>query len=220
MRYYNIAAARPALASYLAGFIIMSVIYLHGFGTEKLTPAAIRDMIITLEHWGPLLYIVCNALRPFFLFPAMVLGIAGGLAFGPVWGTVYLVTGTTLGAALCFSLARLVNPERTRRFFAKWLVIEKLENQAAQNGFRTMLLLRLAPILPWDAVSFMAGLFKIRFGTYILATFLGSIPGAVAFSCLGDALFQPAESVSLAMVGGIAVWLVYVYGRGIGTKIS
>jgi uncharacterized membrane protein YdjX (TVP38/TMEM64 family) len=211
MRHYTITAVRPSFASCFAGFILIGAIYIYGFGTERLGPEAIRDMILVWGYWGPLLYILCNIIRPFFFFPAIVLGIAGGLAFGPLWGTIYLVTGTALGAALCFGIARLLGCDRLKRSWPKWLPIEELDDQAARHGFRTVLLLRLAPVLPWDVVSFMAGLSKVRFWPYSLATIIGSVPGAVAFSYLGDSLSQSLTMAAWVVIciGVMAVCLCY-----------
>jgi uncharacterized membrane protein YdjX (TVP38/TMEM64 family) len=211
MRYYNKTAVRPALTGYFAGFIILGAIYIYGFDTERLKPETIRDMILSLGYWGPLLYVLCNVFRPFLLFPAILLGIAGGLAFGPLWGAIYLVIGTVFGAALCFGVARLLKSDRLKCTWPKWLPMEELDDQAVKHGFRTVLFLRLAPVLPWDVVSFMAGMSKVRFWPYFSATIIGSLPGAIAFSYLGDALPQYLSKASLIAVGGIAVIVTYFY---------
>lgn len=202
MRYYNQTVFRPAIAGCFAGFIVLGIIYVYGFGLERFKPEAIRNLMLSLGYWGPLLYIICNIVRPLFFFPAVVLAIGGGLAFGPVWGTVYLVIGTAGGAALCFGAARLLGRDRLTAW-PKWAVLEELDNQAASHGFRTVLLLRLAPVIPWDAVSFLAGLSKVRFYPYVLATLIGSVPGAIAFSYFGNVLFK-----SLPMAVLVAVIIV------------
>ncbi|MCY9669549.1 VTT domain-containing protein [Paenibacillus alginolyticus] len=58
--------------------------------------------------------------------------ISGGLAFGPVWGTVYTIFGATMGAVLSFWLARLLGKKFVRiRWKEKW---GKLEKQLQQKG--------------------------------------------------------------------------------------
>lgn len=202
MRYYNQTAFRPAIAGCFAVFIVLGIMYVYLFGIERFKPEAIRNMMLSLGYWGPLLYIVCNIFRPLFFFPAAVLAIGGGLAFGPVWGTIYLVIGTVCGAALCFGVARLLGRDRLK-LWPKWTLLEELDNQAVRHGFRTVLLLRLAPVIPWDAVSFLAGLSKVRFCPYFLATLVGSVPGAIAFSYFGNVLFK-----SLPMAALVAVSIV------------
>lgn len=202
MRYYNQRAVRPVVAKCFIGFVVLGILYVHGFGFERFKPEAIRDTILSLGYWSPLLYILCNAFRPFFFFPAIILGVAGGLAFGSLWGSIYLIIGTVFGAALCFGVARLLGRDRIKRFWPRWMLLEKLDDQAEMYGFRTVLILRLAPVLPWDAVSFFAGLSKVSFWPYLLATVLGSVPGAIAFTYFGNALSQ---SLTMAVVVAIVI---------------
>ncbi len=210
MRYYNQTALSPAAAGYFAGFIILGILYVHEIDIERFKPETIRDAILSLGHWGPILYILSNVFRPFFFFPAIILAVAGGLAFGPLWGAIYLIIGTTFGAALCFGVARLMGRDRLKRLWSKWAILEELDNQAARHGFRTVLILRLAPVLPWDAVSFLAGLSKVRFWPYILATVIGSVPGAIAFSYFGNVLLQ---SLLMAVVVAVLIVIMSIYLR-------
>lgn len=210
MRYYNQTAFKPAVAGYLIGFIILGILYVHEFGIERFRPETIRDAILPLGYWGPIMYILCNVFRPFFFFPAIILAIAGGLAFGPLWGAIYLIIGTVLGAALCFGAARLLGRDGFKRFWSKWTMLEELDNQAERQGFKTVLILRLAPVLPWDAVSFLAGLSKVRFRPYIWATVMGSVPGAIAFSYFGNVLFQ---SLAMAVVVAVIIVIMSIYLR-------
>ncbi|WP_371363606.1 TVP38/TMEM64 family inner membrane protein YdjZ [Sporomusa rhizae] len=217
MRYYNQTAIRPA--GYLAGLIVLGIIYVHEFGVERFRPETIRDTILSFGCWGPLLYVLGNAVRPFFFFPAIIMGVAGGLAFGPLWGTIYLIFGTLFGAALCFGAARLLGRERLKRFWPKWTLLEQLDSQTELHGFRTLLVLRLAPIFPWDAVSFLAGLSKVSFWPYFAATVIGSIPGAIAFCYFGNALTQSlATAVTVAAIIIILTVGLQVLSRSVGQK--
>lgn len=204
MRYYNQTVFKPAIATCFAGFIVIGIVYVYLFGVERFKPETIRNLILSLGYWGPLLYIVCNTIRPFFFFPAAILGIAGGLAFGPVWGTIYLVIGTVCGAALCFGTARCLGHDRLK-LWTKGTFLEELDHQVTNHGFRTVLLLRLAPVIPWDVVSFLAGLSKVRFWPYVLATLVGSVPGAIAFSYFGNVMVQ-----SLFMAAVVAVSIILI----------
>ena len=58
--------------------------------------------------WGPVLYITVYTLRPIILFPASVLTVLGGLAFGPVAGVAYTMIGSNLSTAATYAGARFV----------------------------------------------------------------------------------------------------------------
>lgn len=203
----------PAFGKYWAGVVLIGFfIYIYGFDNARFDPQTIRDLILSWGYWGPFGYIVLNALRPFLLFPALLVGVAGGLAFGPVWGTIYLMIGTAAGAALCFAVARLLGGGRLKHCCEQWLPLGHLDARLAAHGFKTVLLLRLAPVLPWDAVSFMAGLSRVRFWPYLLATVAGSVPGAIAFTCLGDSLSRSLASAAV-FAAALAVLAAFYYYR-------
>lgn len=196
--------SRRTAAGSLAGIIIIGLIYVCQFELEWAKPEKIRDGILSVGFWGPLVYVLCNAFRPFFLFPAIILGVAGGLAFGPLWGTIYLIIGTVIGAVLCFGLARQLGRDRVKQFCPKWISLGSLEEQTECHGFRAVVIMRLLPLLPWDAVSFLAGFSRVSFGTYVAATIVGSVPGAIAFSYFGSALFRP-QPIELLLVAIIVI---------------
>lgn len=208
MRHFYSSLVRPALTKLLALFILIGFLYIYGFGVDRFKPEMIRDLMVALGYWGPLLYILCNLLRPLFFFPAIILGVAGGLAFGPLWGTIYLIIGTLLGAVLCFGLARMLGRERLKQYLPRWIRFEQFNTQVAQNSFKTMLILRLLPVFPWDVVSFMSGLSNVRIWPYLLSTLVGSIPGAIAFSYWGDTL---SHSVSTTLISIVVMVVLLIY---------
>lgn len=57
----------------------------------KLDAKSIKDYIGSFGNLAPIIYIVMFSLIPLTLFPDSILAIAGGMAFGLVWGTVYIL---------------------------------------------------------------------------------------------------------------------------------
>jgi uncharacterized membrane protein YdjX (TVP38/TMEM64 family) len=152
--------------------------YLH------ITPQNIRDWILSFGWMAPPLYIFLYTFRPLILFPASLLSLTGGLAFGALWGSVYTIIGATLGALLSFLVSRyfgkrLVNKQWT----GKW---SKLEMKLEEHGFLYTLLIRLIPVVSFDLVSYAAGVSKIRLLPYLLGTFIGIIPATFAYNFLGS----------------------------------
>lgn len=190
-----------------AGFFLVAILLIllvvHMVGVSRLTPESIRNLIISLGWWGPVVYIILYTLRPLLLFPAIILTLAGGLAFGPWWGTFYVVLGGLSGACLCFWLARLAGKETMRKYFGRYVNLAQWDERTKQHGFKTMLFVRIVPVFPYDPVSFLAGVSNIRFGDYVLATAIGMIPGAFAYNILGysmNDLFSPLFLAALLLV--------------------
>lgn len=183
--------------------VIAGLLLIHTFGLSRLTPEAIKELIISLGWWGPVLYIFFYTIRPLLLFPALILTLAGGLAFGPFWGTVYVLAGGLGGALLCFVLARSFARDMARRHLKDKAYFKAVENRIEQQGFKGMLFLRLMPVFPYDPISCLAGLTSIRLTPYLLATLIGMLPGALAYNMLGCSLtdlFSPQFYLGVALV--------------------
>jgi uncharacterized membrane protein YdjX (TVP38/TMEM64 family) len=197
-----ICEKRSALkAGFFLVLLLLVLLFVHFVGISRLTPESIRNLVLSFGWWGPVVYIAMYSIRPLLLFPAIILTLAGGLAFGPWWGTFYVVVGGAMGACLCFVIARLLGSKKSQKYIGKYSQLQLFENQLEVNGFRTILLMRLVPIFPYDPVSYLAGLSKIRFQDYALATIIGMIPGAFAYNVLGYSLLDVFSSTFLLAIG-------------------
>src|SRR5437879_3283723 len=56
-------------------------------------PRAMKAEVLTWGAWGPIAYVLLYAIGPSFLVPGAVMTIAGGLAFGALWGAVWSLIG-------------------------------------------------------------------------------------------------------------------------------
>ncbi len=186
----------------LVGLLVV-LLLVHFIGVSRLTPEAIRNVILSFGWWGPVVYIIMYTLRPLLLFPAIILTLAGGLAFGPWWGTLYVIIGGLLGACLCFLISRALGREKMQKYLGEFPQIQAFDDQVVEHGFRTMLVMRIVPIFPYDPVSYLAGLSKMKFRDYTLATGIGMVPGAFAYNVLGYSLtdiLSPTFFMSVALV--------------------
>ncbi|WP_226666344.1 TVP38/TMEM64 family protein [Metabacillus litoralis] len=171
--------------SILIGLIIVLIptFYYLNQHVIDFSPEIIKQWILSLGILAPIIYIALYSVRPFILFPASVLSLAGGLAFGPFYGTLLTIIGATLGAYFSFLFSRKVG--------GKWVEkktrprIEKVKSLVEKNGFVSILLVRLLPIFPFDLVSYAAGLSNVKTSHFVLATILGIIPGTFAYNFLG-----------------------------------
>lgn len=191
-----------------ATIILFVILLLFWFNRTylQLSPAMIREWILDFGLLAPFIYIVVYTLRPMILFPASILSIAGGLAFGALWGTVYTVIGATLGAVLSFIVARklgknLVNKEWTGHFY-------KIQRQMEDNGFLYVVSLRFIPLFNFDMISYAAGISKVRPRAFFLGTLLGIIPGTFAYNFLGSSFADGGIQTVLIAVAIFALILL------------
>lgn len=117
---------------------------------------------------------------------ASVLSVAAGALFGIATGSVVVVVGATLGAALVFLAARtaLAEPIRARA----GPLLARLRPELERDGFHYLLSLRLLPLFPFWLVNLAAALAGMRLLPFVLATAIGIIPGVLFFVSLGAGL--------------------------------
>jgi len=162
-------------------------------GHHYLTFAALaenRDWLSSLvQRWGfvaAFLYIAVYALLVALSVPgSAVLTIAGGFLFGTWLGTLCAVLGATLGATGIFLATRAGLGGLARRAGP---LVGKLEAGFRADAFNYLLVLRLVFIFPFWLVNLVPALAGVRLATFILATFLGIIPGAFVYASLGNGL--------------------------------
>ena len=138
-------------------------------------PSLVKVEVLSWGIWGPVIYMLLYAVGPSFLVPGAVMTIAGGLAFGTLWGSIYSVLGADAGALIAFAAGRFLG-----RSFVQRVVggrFEKLLAQIGRHGFQIIFYLRLVPLIPYNALNLLAGASPITFRDYFWASVIGMHPG-------------------------------------------
>lgn len=134
---------------------------------------------------APLVFMLIYMIGTVLFLPGSLLTLAGGALFGPAWGTIYNLTGATLGAMISFLAARYVA--------ATW--VEKKAGPALQQllagveaeSWRFVAFTRLVPLFPFNGLNYALGLTRIGFWPYSITTYITMLPGAMAYTWLGYA---------------------------------
>lgn len=146
------------------------------------------------------LFLALYAVRPLLLFPSTVMGLASGMTFGPVLGSVVTMAGELVGAALAFSLARALGrrwvASRESGALARW------DRRLSRHGILTVSVMRLI-LLPFDTVSYACGLTAIRLREFLAGTFLGGACYILGVTLLGGS--AAAGLVGEVTVAGVTV---------------
>ncbi|WP_420412231.1 TVP38/TMEM64 family protein [Roseibium sp.] len=142
------------------------------------------------------LYSVAVALS----FPgASLFTIAGGFLFGWVIGGFATVFGATVGAAVVFLIAKSSFGDMLTKRAGPFLI--RLTEGFRRDAFNYLLFLRLTPIFPFWLVNIAPAVFQMPLGSYVLATFVGIIPGTFAFAFIGSGLDSVIEAQEAANPG-------------------
>ena len=151
---------------------------------------------------APLLFMAIYAAVIALSIPGgAVLTIAGGFMFGVALGTLYVVVAATLGASLIFLAAKTALGDSLRAKAGPWL--RRMEDGFRENALSYLLFLRLIPVFPFWLVNLVPAFLGVAFSTYVVATFLGIIPGTLVYVSVGNglgAVFEAGQSPNLKII--------------------
>lgn len=136
---------------------------------------------------APLTFVALYALAVAFSFPAAaMLTVISGFLFGWLTGAFYAITAATTGGTVLFLAARTAFGGYLRDRSGN--VAARLAQDFERDAFSYILVLRLAPFIPFAVASVAPALFNVRLKTFVAATMLGALPGAFAYAWLGRGL--------------------------------
>jgi len=186
----------------------------------------ITDALSWIADLGPagmgvfvLLYIVACV----FFIPGSLLTLGAGAIYGVVTGSVLVSVSSVLGATAAFLVGR---------YFARDWIAKKIEGNkrfktiddaVAKEGWRIVGLTRLSPVFSFNLLNYAYGLTRVSLKEYILASWIGMLPGTVMYvyigSLAGDLASVGAENTeapsgaqwTINIVAFVATVLVTIY---------
>lgn len=199
----------------LLGVIILASLLVIILAINGITP---RDIVSSLEHFvktsGPLgviAFIAAYAAAAVLFLPASLLTLAAGYLFGLPAGVAIVSIAATAGATLAFLVSRYVaRPylESQLRGNAKFA---KIDAGIAAKGARVVLLLRLSPLFPYSLLNYALGLTKVELLPYAGASWVGMLPGTIAYVYLGTLSKEAAQEASSGIFSPVKL-VLYTLG--------
>src|SRR5439155_6864047 len=129
-----------------------------------------------------------------------ILTIGAGFAFGLWKGFLAVSAGATLGAALAFLVARFIARERVEAIAERNDKFRKIDDAIGREGGKLIFLLRLSPVIPFNLSNYLYGLTGVKFWPYLLASWIGMMPGTFLYVYVGTA----GKAAVAAAAGGEA----------------
>jgi uncharacterized membrane protein YdjX (TVP38/TMEM64 family) len=174
----------------------------------------------TIEGYGaagPFLYIAGYILAVVFFVPGLPITLLGGLAFGPIRGTVYVSIGATIGAGLAFLVARYGLRGTVERWVRSNPRLARMDAAVARDGWRIVMITRLVPLFPFNLQNYAYGLTRIGFWAYLLTSWICMLPGTAAYTFAGGALSEGGGNLRRTLgylaVAGVLIALVSLIPR-------
>ena len=156
--------------------------------------------------WGAIAWFGIVYALMLLLVPTVPLIIASGWLFG-VWGAAIALPAAVGAAASAFALARALGRSDAARALLDHPKARALADLAEEGGAWTVVLVRLAPILPFTPTNGVLGLTGMRLRDLAAGTLLGMAPGSLLYAWAGS-LVPSAEALEEGenLVPGPLVW--------------
>ncbi|MBI4715716.1 MAG: TVP38/TMEM64 family protein [Nitrospirae bacterium] len=191
---------------------VIAVVHFSG-ADAFLEKERLQTRIAGYGSFAPGAFILLFAVAPALFLPGLPITLAGGLAFGPLWGTVYASLGSTLGACLAFIISRYFARRHVEPMVSGTLRF--LDEGIARQGWVFVAVTRLVPLFPFNLLNYAFGLTRIRFRTYALASWIFMLPGTAAYAVFGSSLpdilrgrISPEVVAGILLVGLVSLFPV------------
>lgn len=184
------------LSGLVAAVVVGSMLARH-YGLVEMLQEHER-LHAAIHQYGALAPVVFGLLRTLLVglaLPMAPLTMATGFLFSPLPAIVINLVTTLLAAVIAFYVSRGAGRQAVQALLGERMA--KLDRNIASDGIWVMIVMRLAPIFPFNAISYWAGLTSISARDFTIGSCLGILPHIGIYTYLGTAIAE----LSLLKVG-------------------
>ena len=149
--------------------------------------------VIELEFLGIFLFILIMGIQGLLVpLPSEIVLLSTGMIWGWFYGGIMGIIGSMAAALLCYYVSRRGGRPLAEKFVGE-KAIDIADKFIKKHGTKAIIITRFIPIIPFDVISYTAGLVDIDVKKYSIGTLIGSIFRAFFYSVLGSLLFGDIE---------------------------
>lgn len=172
----------------------------------------------TLGVWGPIAFIAVYVIGVICMMPVFLLTIASGAIFGVMRASIFVMTGSLVGAFFAFLIARYLIRDLVARRISTNPKLSAIDRAVGEDGRRLVFFLRLSPVVPFVLSNYALGATQVKLLDFMIGT-VGLAPIAISYAAFGkaagatdaatgkSALSYPVLAVGIAATVFLA-WLI------------
>lgn len=175
----------PIKLGLLVAFVA-AILWLYASGTlEAVDAEAVQAWIHSAGAWGGVVFVaVYGLLQPLGVRSVFFL-LSAPLIWSPADAVLLSWIGAVVASVIAFGFARFVARDWAQgRASAR---VRKLDDKLAEDGFRTVTLLRLV-FYTTPALQFALGVSRVRFRAFLFGTIVGVLPFTLLMTLFGAQL--------------------------------
>jgi uncharacterized membrane protein YdjX (TVP38/TMEM64 family) len=183
--------------------IAMAALHVSGIATAAVDAARrARDA----GAWGIAVFALVSIAGTAVFVPQIALTIPAGFSYGLALGFAIAMVTSFVASVVAFFLGRSLLRERVERRFRRDRRMARLDQAVRERGLVVVMLLRLAPMVPFAPVSYMMSITSVTPRQYLLGTALGLVPSTLLMVYLGSI----APDAVATLRGGDGMWELVV----------
>ena len=200
-------------AGVLVLFIVAALVAGSRLGVPLFSRRGAEAIVELFGPWAPVAYVAVLAVTVVIShLPGLPLAIAAGAMWGSVAGAALSVAGGLLGSVIAYLIGRYLGGSII--YFLTGRRVSVTEEKGRTVAGITIFVTRLIPLMPFDIISYGAGLARVPFGVYILATASGMAPSTFLLTYLGDSITDATwVTIVLTVVAAAAFIAIPLYCR-------
>ncbi|SMP70114.1 Phosphatidylserine/phosphatidylglycerophosphate/cardiolipin synthase [Noviherbaspirillum suwonense] len=185
---------------------------------DTMNLASMIGMAERLQYlpFTPAIAIASFMLAASLMVPVTLLIAVTGIVFGPFYGALYAIVGSTLSAALTYGLGVWVGRETVRDLLGAR--INRLSRRIAKRGVLAVMVVRVLPVAPFAVVNVVAGASHIRLRDFLIGTVLGMAPGIVLTVTFVHHLAEAARRPTAGTIAVLVLMGVVLIASALGLQ--
>jgi len=161
--------------------------------------ASLLAWIQTLGPAAPAILVLVYVVACVLLVPGTIITLGAGFLFGLVEGYAVVAVGSVVGSTAAFLIGRTVARNWMSERVKDKPKFKAIDEAVGRRGLYIVFLTRLSPLFPFTLINYFYGITAVSLRDYVLASWVGMIPGTLMYVYLGTVVKDLAE---LAAGGG------------------
>lgn len=201
----------------LAALVVLSVLLEHVWEGHLST---ILNMVREAGPLAPLVYVCVAALASLVFIPQVPLTLLSGVLFGALWGAAWSLAAMAVSGSAAFWLSRHVLRHRLLDRVGEHPSYRKLESLSRSHPAKVVAVSRIVPVMPYPWLSYLLGLTRVRYLTFVFMSFVCMIPETLLLTAGGHILRDGVahgrlgvREVAILLAAAAVLFLVVRWGK-------
>ena len=178
----------------------------------KIWLTSILQWISNLGPSAPIIFVLLYVIACVCFVPGSLLTIGAGAVFGLVKGAICVSIASVIGAACSFLIGRYLAHGWIQHKLDSRPDFKAIDEAVGREGWKVVLLTRLSPLFPFTLLNYAFGLTSVTFREYVVASWIGMIPGTILYVYIGSLAENLANVNASQRPKSPAEWLLIVLG--------